>query len=193
MATSKKALAAEATEPVTAENDVKVPESTLEVEKPAEKKPAEKKTAEKKTAPKKSVPKKVSEKPAEKKIADSDEKKEKAAKKTPAKKLLTYDDVVAKTAKKILAADITKITDSISAEVKIDGECEGIFYIEIMDGKISVEPWNYENADIQIYTSSTELVNITSGKLNIYDAISSGAFKIFGNTGKAILLINAAF
>lgn len=188
MATYKKALAAETPEKVSTDNDVKIQEAPAVPEQPAEKKSAEKKTASKKTAAKKSE-----EKPTVKKTDESTEKiekKEKSVKKT-VNKTLCYEDVVEKTKKKVLAADITKITDSISVQIEINGECSGIFYIEIRNGSIVVMPYDYKNADIEIIVDSTEFVKIIEGKLNVYEAISNGILRIFGNAGKAVLFVNA--
>lgn len=205
MATSKKTLAAESPEKVSTDNTVKAQETVVETEQPVEIKPAEKKTTEKKAAGVKATSKKAEVKSAKntadkssKKIAEPAENKpEPAEKKTkPAKKTsarpLTYEDIVAKTAKKVLAADITKIVEPISAQIVVYGECDGIFYVEIRDGIISVMPYDYKNADIEIIANSTELAKIVDGKLNVYEAISSGSFNIYGDAGKAVLFVKAA-
>lgn len=188
MATSKSKNNTEAnqipavTQETKKENEAKVITDEM---KTIEINPVKKVQAEKKTAAKKEKPAAKKDKPVAK--------KEKPAATKKSENKLTYNDVVTMTAKKVLAADISKLNDSISAQIAIYGQCDGIFYIEIKDGVISVEPWDYKGADIQIYTNTEDLVKIVTGKLNIYDAISSKVFEIYGDTEKAILLVRAAF
>lgn len=188
MATSKSKNNTEAnqipavTQEIKKENEAKVITDEM---KTIEINPVKKVQAEKKTAAKKEKPAAKKDKPVAK--------KEKPAATKKSENKLTYNDVVTMTAKKVLAADISKLNDSISAQIAIYGQCDGIFYIEIKDGVISVEPWDYKGADIQIYTNTEDLVKIVTGKLSIYDAISSKVFEIYGDTEKAILLVRAAF
>ncbi len=200
MATSKSKNNTEANQIPTAtqetikENEAKV---LTEEMKTIEINPGRKIQAEKKAEPKKPAAKKEKlvvkkDKPTAKK-EKTVAKKEKTAETKRAENKLTYHDVVTMTAKKVLAADISKLNESISAQIAIYGQCDGIFYIEINDGVISVEPWDYKGADIQIYTNTEDLVKIVTGKLSIYDAIASKVFEIYGDTEKAILLVRAAF
>jgi putative sterol carrier protein len=53
-------------------------------------------------------------------------------------------------------------------------------------------PYDYKNADIEIIADSAEFVKIVEGKLNVFEAISNGILRIFGNAGKSVLFINAA-
>lgn len=173
---------------------------------PAEKVPAEKKTVTKKAPAKKAPAKtadKAPEKKAEKKPAVKKETTKKAttkstkttktADKGPVKTGVTYEDVVKLTAKKVLASDLGRLAEFISCEIVIYGDCDGKFYIEIDGDKISVEPWDYKNSDVQIFADSATLVKIVTGKMSIYDAIVNEKVNVYGNTNKAILLINASF
>lgn len=195
MATSKSKNNTEAnqipavTQEIKKENEAKVITDEM---KTIEINPVKKVQAEKKTAAKKEKPAAKKDKPVAKKEKPVAKKEKPAATKKSENKL-TYNDIVTMTAKKVLAADISKLNDSISAQIAIYGQCDGIFYLEIKDGVISVEPWDYKGADIQIYTNTEDLVKIVTGKLSIYDAISSKVFEIYGDTEKAILLVRAAF
>ncbi len=158
-------------------------EAVKEAPKAAEKKAPAKKPAAKKPAAKKSAAKKEPAKTTEKK----------APAKKPAKKGLAYEDVVEAAKKKMAAADLTRIKYPIAANVELNGAAEGIFYIYIDEANnISVEPYKYNDYDVEFRADADTFVAVMNGKKNIYDALAEGLIKVSGNVKKAILLINAA-
>ncbi|MBQ8787044.1 MAG: SCP2 sterol-binding domain-containing protein [Oscillospiraceae bacterium] len=188
MATTKKTTPAETKE--TAAKTVKAAaETAAEVKTEAVKeapKAAEKKAPAKKPAAKKPAAKK----PAAKKEAAP---KKETAKKPAKKKGLAYEDVVAAAKKKMAAADLTRIKYPIAANVELNGAAEGIFYIYIDEANnISVEPYKYNDYDVEFRADADAFVAVMNGKKNIYDALADGLIKVSGNVKKAILLINAA-
>lgn len=167
----------------TAAAEVKT-EAVKEAPKAAEKKAPAKKPAAKKPAAKKETAKA----PAKKETA-----KKEAAKKAPKKKGLSYEDVVAAAKKKMAAADLTRIKYPIAANVELNGAADGIFYIYIDEANnISVEPYKYNDYDVEFRADADAFVAVMTGKKNIYDALADGLIKVSGNVKKAILLINAA-
>lgn len=168
-----------------------VKEAAKEAPKAAEKKAPAKKAAEKKAPAKKPAAKKETAKAAKKPAAKKDAPKKEAAKKAPKKKGLAYEDVVEAAKKKMAAADITKIKYPIAANVELNGSADGIFYIYVDDGNISVEPYKYDDYDVYFRADADAFVAVMTGKKNIYDALAEGLVKVDGNTKKAILLINA--
>ena len=172
----------------TAAAEVKT-EAVKEAPKAAEKKAPAKKPAAKKPAAKKPAAKKETAKaPAKKETA-----KKEAAKKAPKKKGLSYEDVVAAAKKKMAAADLTRIKYPIAANVELNGAADGIFYIYIDEANnISVEPYKYNDYDVEFRADADAFVAVMTGKKNIYDALADGLIKVSGNVKKAILLINAA-
>ncbi|MBQ3162323.1 MAG: SCP2 sterol-binding domain-containing protein [Oscillospiraceae bacterium] len=190
MATTKKTTPAE-----TKEAAVKTAEAVAaEVKTDAEKKaPAKKEAAKKETAKKETVKKTAAKKPAAKKEAPKAAEKKAPAKKTTKKKGLAYEDVVAAAKKKLAAADLTRIKYPIAANVELNGAAEGIFYIYIDEANnISVEPYKYNDYDIEFRADTDAFVAVMNGKKNVYDALAEGLIKVSGNVKKAILLINAA-
>lgn len=176
--------------------------------KAAEKKPAAKKPAAK---TEKNTAAKTAKKPAAKSAAKTAKKP--AEKAAPAKrgggkkKVVSYEEIVTAARSKLRAADITKITRPIAANVEItgnfsenqtpaeNGSNKNVFYIAINpdEQSISVEPYRYNDNDISIYADADELLNVLKGKKNIYAALADGNIHIHGNTKKAILLIHAGF
>lgn len=189
---AKKTAPAETKETVvkaaeTAAAEVKT-EAVKEAPKADEKKAPAKKPAAKKTAEKKPAAKKETAKAAKKAPA-----KKEAAKKTPKKKGLAYEDVVAAAKKKMAAADLTRIKYPIAANIELNGAADGIFYIYIDEANnISVEPYKYNDYDVEFRADADAFVAVMNGKKNVYDALAEGLIKVSGNVKKAILLINAA-
>ena len=170
-------------------------EVVKEAPKAAEKKaPAKKETAKKPAAKKPAAKKPAAKKEAAKPAAKKETAKKETAAKNPAKKKgLAYEDVVEAAKKKMAGANLTRIKYPIAANVELNGAAEGIFYIYIDEANnISVEPYKYNDYDVELRADADTFVAVMTGKKNIYDALAEGAVKVSGNVKKAILLINAA-
>lgn len=138
--------------------------------------------------------KKTAAKPGRKPAANAE--KTSAAKKTTSRKKGTsYEDVFEAARKKLLAANITRIKRPIAANIELTGSVTGDFYVYIDADKqeISVEPYKYNDYNVNIRADADGLLAVMKGKKNIYDALADGDVHIYGETKKAILLINAGF
>ena len=179
---TKKTTPAETKETVvkaaeTAAAEVKT-EAVKEAPKAAEKKAPAKKPAAKKPAAKKPAAKKETAKAAEKKAPA----KKEAAKKAPKKKGLSYEDVVEAAKKKMAGANLTRIKYPIAANVELNGAADGIFYIYIDEANnISVEPYKYNDYDVEFRADADAFMAVMNGKKNIYDALADGLIKVSGN------------
>ena len=122
--------------------------------------------------------------------AEKIEKPAKTAKSVAKKKTLSYDEIVAKAQKKAQAANITRIKYPIAVNFEVSGVCDGVFYILIADGAISVEKFKYNDYDVSIRADAEELAKIFDGRLNFYDALADD-LHVDGNLKKAVLFINA--
>jgi putative sterol carrier protein len=60
-----------------------------------------------------------------------------------------------------------------------------IFYMEIKDGELNIEPYEYNDRQANIIISSDNFVKMMNGKLNSVVAFTTGKLKIEGNVGKA--------
>ena len=68
------------------------------------------------------------------------------------------------------------------------GESEGAFYIEIKDGVLSVEPFDYNDRDFLITCDGAEILAVVQGKKSIEEAYKEGTVKVEGDLTKAIKL-----
>jgi len=64
------------------------------------------------------------------------------------------------------------------------------FYVEIKDGKLSIEPYEYNNKQANLIISSDKFIKLINNKLNPVLAFTTGQLKVQGDTGKALELAN---
>lgn len=99
---------------------------------------------------------------------------------------MTYEQIVAK-AKEIMAAkSASGVKDHLAAEIHITGEGEGAFYVEVNDGKIAVEPYEYYDRDFILTATADDLLAVVEGKLDAVLAYTTGKIKIDGSVDKAL-------
>lgn len=104
------------------------------------------------------------------------------------RKRMTYEELV-KQVKTIAAkADASKIPGHVAFQFNVEGEAEGAFYLEIADGKIHVEPYEYYDRDVLIRCTADTLLKIMDGKLDPVFAFTVQKIKVEGDLGKALLL-----
>lgn len=101
---------------------------------------------------------------------------------------MTYVELVEKIKSAYADVDASFISEHVAFQFNIKGEAEGAFYVEIADGKVKVEPYEYFDRDVLVTTSAENLLNIASGKLDPVKAYFTGKIKVEGNLGKAVLL-----
>lgn len=76
--------------------------------------------------------------------------------------------------------------DFLAVQVNITGENSGVFYVEIKDGKISVEPYEYNDRNCEITISMDNFIKLINGKLDPVAAFTLGKLKVNGDIGKAL-------
>lgn len=101
---------------------------------------------------------------------------------------MTYNELVEKVRSAYEHVDANFISDHVAFQFNITGEAEGAFYVEISDGKVKVEPYEYYDRDVLVTTSAENLLDIVNGKLDPVKAYLTGKVKAEGNLGKAVFL-----
>lgn len=101
---------------------------------------------------------------------------------------MTYEELV-KQVKTIAAkADAGKIPGHVAFQFNIEGEAGGAFYLEIADGKIHVEPYEYHDRDVLVTCTAETLLKMVKGKLDPIIAFTTKKIKVDGDLGKALIL-----
>ena len=101
---------------------------------------------------------------------------------------MTVDLLIGKIYNKLSKADLAGTQGKVAVQFNLTGKVTGVFYIEILNGVLSVMPYEYIDRDACISGSLTNLEKILSGKLVPQVAIAEGKIKVEGNVGKVMAL-----
>lgn len=97
---------------------------------------------------------------------------------------MTYEEIVDKVRDDYENADARAIFEHIAIQFNIVGEGAGIFYIEVADRKVSVEPYDYYDKDALVEISSDALIGLSDGTMTIQEVLEKGLMKEYGNIEK---------
>ncbi|MBR6650986.1 MAG: SCP2 sterol-binding domain-containing protein [Clostridia bacterium] len=101
---------------------------------------------------------------------------------------MTYVEIFEK-AKAAMADCKTDVVEgNLAAQINITGEGEGVFYIEVKDGALNVEPYNYYDNNCVITVADDKVVKMTSARIDLLNAAKRGDLTIEGDMDKAALL-----
>lgn len=98
---------------------------------------------------------------------------------------MTFDELLTKVRTKAESADVSS-SDFLAVQVNITGKDEGVFYVEVKDHKISVEPYEYNDRNCAITMNMTNFNKLIEGKLDPILAFTTGRLKVEGDAGKAL-------
>lgn len=87
--------------------------------------------------------------------------------------------------------DIAKginIPDSrfLAVQLNIKDRDPGVFYVEVKDQKINIEPYEYYDRNCAITIKMNDLLKLLDGKLDAVAAFTLGKLKVEGDIGKAL-------
>lgn len=101
---------------------------------------------------------------------------------------MTYESVVQSTRKRFLNTDVSSVQGTLAFQINLVGKVEGIFYIEIKDGRVNVEPYEYYDRNAILIMNGTNLIKLINGKLDPVIAFTTGKLKVEGDIGAALEL-----
>lgn len=104
--------------------------------------------------------------------------------------IMTYADMFSKVKGMFMEADVSDIQEHLAYQFNITGEAHGIFYVEVKEGKLYVEPYEYFDRDALFICSAETLFKIAEGKTDPVLAFTLGKLKVEGNIDKALKLKN---
>ena len=74
----------------------------------------------------------------------------------------------------------------LAVQVNITGEEGGVFYVEVKDGQVNIEPYEYNDRNCAITMDMTHVNKLIDGKLDPVLAFTTGKLKVDGDIGKAL-------
>ena len=99
---------------------------------------------------------------------------------------MTYAEFFYEIKGRFMGADLSDITEHLAFQFNITGEAGGIFYIEIKNGELHVEPYEYYDRDAMFTCSADTLKKLETGKLYPILAVTLQKLKVEGNIDKAL-------
>lgn len=99
---------------------------------------------------------------------------------------MTFEEIFKQSKEIIMKGDVSDISGHLAVEVDIIGEGEGAFYIELKDGVLAVEPYNYYDNDCKFIISAQNFLKLANGKLEPVFAFTTGKLKVEGSIEKAL-------
>ena len=98
---------------------------------------------------------------------------------------MTMQELLAKV--RAMAKDIDPSgTDFLAVQINIKDRDPGVFYIEVKDGKINIEPYEYNDRNCAITMSMDNFNKLIDGKLDPIAAFTLGKLTVDGDISKAL-------
>ena len=102
---------------------------------------------------------------------------------------MTYAEFFHEIKGKFMGTDVSTINEHLAYQFCIeDEEAGGIFYVEVKEGVLYVEPYEYYDKDANFIADVKTFRRIAEGKLDPVVAFTSGKLRVEGNIDKALML-----
>lgn len=102
---------------------------------------------------------------------------------------MTYADFFYDIKGRFMGADVSDIHEHLAFEFDIeDEEAGGSFYVEVKDGVLHVEPYEYYDRDARFICAPDVLVKIAMGEMDPVWAFTTQKLRVEGNIDKALRL-----
>lgn len=103
---------------------------------------------------------------------------------------MTYESIVETTRNKFYDVNASSVQGTMAFQINIEGKAvNGIFYIEIKDGQVHVEPYEYYDRNAIIHINGTNWIKLISNKLDPVVAFTTGKIKVDGDINAALEMI----
>ncbi len=99
---------------------------------------------------------------------------------------MTYEEIFQAAKAGFMKGDVSQFKQHLAVQIDIIGEGEGAFYVELKDGKLNVEPYEYYDRDVKLIATAEDFMKITNGTLNSVLAYTTGKLQVEGDLGKAM-------
>lgn len=102
---------------------------------------------------------------------------------------MTYAELFSEIKGKFMGTDVSDIHEHLAYQFNIeDEEAGGSFYVEVKDGVLKVEPYDYFDRDAMFVSTPDVLLKIADGEMDPVWAFTTQKLRVEGNTDKALRL-----
>ena len=102
---------------------------------------------------------------------------------------MTFNELLEKVRGQASKVDVSD-KDFLAVQINITGKEGGVFYVEVKDHRINVEPYEYNDRNCAITMNMTNFNKLIDGKLDPVLAFTTGKLKVEGDAGKALEFAN---
>ena len=95
--------------------------------------------------------------------------------------IMRYEELVEKVRNMTRNAKVSRGVGHVAFQFNVEGEAEGAFYVELADGKVYVEPYEYYDRDVIIVTTADVIMQMIEGGLQPMVAYTNEQMKVYGN------------
>lgn len=102
---------------------------------------------------------------------------------------MTYADFFYEIKRRFMEADVSNIHEHLAFQFNVESpECGGIFYVEVKDGQLYVEPYEYYDRDAIFIADPDTFMKIADGKTDPVAAFTFRKLRVEGSIEKALRL-----
>lgn len=102
---------------------------------------------------------------------------------------MTYAEFFSSIKDKFMGTDVSDIQEHLAYQFNIeDEEAGGIFYVEVKEGQLYVEPYEYYDRHAIFIAAPDTLMQIAEGKIDPVHAFTHHKLKVEGDIDKALRL-----
>lgn len=94
---------------------------------------------------------------------------------------MNYEELVTYVKKNVEKSKVSKTVGHLAFQFNVEGEAEGAFYLEIDNGKIDVQPYEYYDRDILIITTADTLIQMVEGNMHPRVAYTQDLLNVYGD------------
>lgn len=99
---------------------------------------------------------------------------------------MTYEEIFGKVKEALAKAKAEAVSGKLAIEFDITGEGEGKFYVEVKDGSVNVEPYDYVDNDAKFIADAQTLIKLAKGTIKPETAYAEGSLVIDGDVNKGL-------
>ena len=89
---------------------------------------------------------------------------------------MNFEEIFSRTKEYLTQCGDIDYKSHLAVEVFIKGDGSGTFYIEVNDGKIAVEPYDYHDHDCKLIVSAKNFFKLADGSLRLLERIRKSNF-----------------
>lgn len=103
---------------------------------------------------------------------------------------MTFAELFSEIKTKFMDTDVSDIHEHLAYQFNITGEGSGIFYVEVKDGELFIEPYEYYDKDATFICSAKVLFKMISGELDPVAAFTMQKLRVEGSIDMALKFKN---